>query len=246
MRLLLSRLRSYFIFIPLIYFFTFVLGMLSLICSIADNAGRVQHNLARLWAWMILETCLTPVIVFGLERVTHTKTQVFAVNHVSAMDVPVLYSMLPVQFRIVANGNLFDYPFMGWHLRRSGQIPIDRTSMPSSVRSFVKAIKDLNGAMNVLIFPEGKRSRDGRLGRFFKGAFYLAVKAQVPVIPIAIVGTYAMLPIDTYHIVPQALELRIGEPVPTVGLTMHDLESLSIKVRQSIERLQYNRPGQDR
>jgi len=190
-----------------------------------------------MWSWLILRTSMSPVTAVGLERVRRNKPQVFAVNHASAMDVPVLYMKLPVQFRIVANKNLFGYPFMGWHLRRSGQIAIDRTSMISTVKSFVSAVGGLRENMNVLIFPEGRRSHDGSVQPFFRGAFYLAVKAQVPIVPLAIIGTYEILPMNTYHIMPRPIELRVGEPIPTAGLNSQDLESLSVRVKDEIEKM---------
>jgi 1-acyl-sn-glycerol-3-phosphate acyltransferase len=232
-----SRFRSYCIFVPLIFGYTLLMGILSLACSVGDRYGCRQHRCARIWSWLILKTSMCPVTAVGLERVRRNMPQVFAANHASAMDVPVLYMQLPVQFRIAANKNLFDYPFMGWHLRRSGQIAIDRTSMISTVKSFVRSVPGLRRNMNVLIFPEGRRSLDGNVQPFFRGAFYLAVKAQVPIVPLAIIGTYEMLPMNTYHIMPRRIELRVGEPIPTAGLKSQDVESLSVRVKDEIEKM---------
>ncbi|HUR37676.1 MAG TPA: lysophospholipid acyltransferase family protein [Terriglobales bacterium] len=233
----LSRLRSYFIFDPLIFLYTAVLGAISLAASVFEKSGRTQHTMAVIWSWLILKTSLSPVKVFGAEKVDFTRANLFAANHISAMDVPVLYTNIPSQFRIVANKELFRRPFVGWHLTRSGQIPIDRSSMRATFKSLHVAVDDLKSGLSVAIFPEGGRSRDGNLQSFMNGGFYVAVKAQAPVVPVAIVGTYEMLPMDTFHIKPNNLEIHFGEPIPTTGLTTHDLNTLSDRVKKAVEEM---------
>jgi 1-acyl-sn-glycerol-3-phosphate acyltransferase len=136
---------------------------------------------------------------------------------------------------------LFNRPFIGWHLKRSGQIPIDRSSPRATFKSLQIAVEDLKKNLSVAIFPEGGRSNDGTLKTFMNGGFYVAVKAQAPVVPVAIVGTYDMLPMNTFHIIPQRLELHFGEPISTEGLTTHDLDSLSERVKSVVEDLYYSR-----
>ncbi len=237
----LSRLRSYFIFDPLIFLYTAVLGAISLAASVFEKGGRAQHNLAVTWSWLILRTSLSPVAVYGADKVDFTRANLFAANHISAMDVPVLYTNLPCQFRIVANKELFKRPFVGWHLTRSGQIPIDRSSPRATFKSLHLAVEDLKSGLSVAIFPEGGRSRDGRVQEFMNGGFYVAVKAQAPVVPVAIVGTYEMLPMDTFHIQPHPLEIHFGDPIPTTGLTTHDLDTLSERVKKAVEEMYHER-----
>ena len=235
----LSRLRSYAVYNPLIWSYTVVCGACSLTESFWDREGVRQHQWAVRWSRMILKTVQAPVEIVNAERLAGLPPAVVAANHISAMDIPVLYTQLPFPFRIVANKNLFDYPFMGWHMRRSGQIPIDRSSPRATFKSLLKGVEDLRQGMSVVIFPEGGRSTNGHLSEFQNGAFYLAVKAQAPVLPVAIVGTYELLPMDTFHIRPRTLKLVVGEPVPTVGLTTHDLDDLSARVRDSLHALYY-------
>lgn len=235
LRHLLSRLRSYFLFDPLIFLYTAVLGAISLLASVFEKSGRAQHNMAVIWSWLILKTSLSPVKVYGAEKVDFSQAYLFAANHISAMDVPVLYTNLPCQFRIVANKELFRRPFVGWHLTRSGQIPIDRSSPRATFKSLHLAVEDLKSGLSVAIFPEGGRSKDGNIQPFMNGGFYMAVKAQTPIVPIAIVGTYEMLPMDTFHIKPNNLEIHFGDPIPTTGLTTHDLDTLSERVKKVVE-----------
>src|SRR3954469_15901417 len=235
----LSRLRSYFIFDPLIFLYTALLGAGSLLYSLFDRSGRIQHGFARVWSWLILKTSLAPVELVNGERLAACNPCVVAANHISAMDIPVLYATLPFQFRIVAKKEVFPYPFMGWHLARSGQIPIDSSSPRATFKSLMTGVEDLKQGMSVMIFPEGGRAPDGHLAAFQNGAFYLAVKAQAPVLPVAIVGTFEMLPMNTFHIKPKGLKLVIGEPIATTGLTSHDLDTLAQKTHAAIADLYY-------
>jgi 1-acyl-sn-glycerol-3-phosphate acyltransferase len=240
-RNLLSRVRSYLIFDPLIWCYTIVLAISSLLSSFIDRDGRIQHAHARLWSWLILKTSLSPLTVRGLDRIDTSKPHLYAVNHASAMDIPVLYVGLPFQFRIVAKKELFRYPFMGWHLSRSGQVRIDQQNPAKSIGMLKSAVKTLQSGMPLVIFPEGGRTPSGEVKEFLAGAFFMAIKAQADIVPMAIVGTYEMLKMNTFHIRPRPLELLVGDPIPTTGLTLRDMEALSSRVKTSIEDLYYSR-----
>jgi 1-acyl-sn-glycerol-3-phosphate acyltransferase len=240
-RHLLSRLRSYLIFDPLIWCYTIILAISSLLSSFIDRDGRIQHAHARLWSWLILKTSLSPLTVRGLDRIDASKPHLYAVNHASAMDIPVLYVGLPFQFRIVAKKELFRYPFMGWHLSRSGQVRIDQQNPAKSIGMLKSAVKTLQSGMPLVIFPEGGRTPTGEVKEFLAGAFFMAIKAQVDIVPMAIVGSYEMLKMNTFHIKPHSLELLVGDPIPTAGLTLRDMEALSARVKTAIEDLYYSR-----
>jgi 1-acyl-sn-glycerol-3-phosphate acyltransferase len=237
----LSWLRSIFIFDPLIYVYTVVLGIFSLLSSFFDRDGGLQHGFARLWSWLILHTILCPVKITGLESLDRARPHVFAANHISALDIPLLYEYLPFQFRIMAKKELFRYPFMGWHLRRSGQIAVDQASAVASMRSLMKGVRSLQAGMPLVVFPEGGRSPNGQIQPFMSGAFYIAIKAGVDVVPLAIVGTYEVLPMNSFHIRPGQMELVIGEPIPTAGYGLRDMDVLAARVQKAVEDLYYSR-----
>jgi 1-acyl-sn-glycerol-3-phosphate acyltransferase len=236
---LLSRLRSYFLLDPLIWLYTVVLGVLSLPTSLFSDSGRIQHDFARFWAWLIMKTIFSPVTARGLEKIDTTMPHVYAVNHTSALDIPLLYVHLPFQFRIVFKKELLKYPIVGWHLRRSGQVCIDQQKPAGSIGAIRSALKSLKGGMPLVIFPEGGRTANGKVQPFMPGAFFLAIKSQVDVVPVALVGTYELLPMDTFHIKCRPLEMRVGQPISTAGLTLDDMEQLSAKVQKAMEELYY-------
>ena len=233
----LSRFRSYFIYDPLIWAYTLILGVVSLACSFFDRDGRIQHNFARLWSWLIMKTICSPVKVTGLEKIDTTKPMVYAVNHSSALDIPVLYVNLPFHFRIIFKKELLSYPFVGWHLKRSGQICIDQQNPMASISTIRSGLKTLKSGMPLVVFPEGGRTPTKDLLPFLPGAFFLAIKSGVDVVPIALVGMYELLPMNTFHIKSRPLEMRVGTPIPTTEYTVRTMDQLAARVQAAVEEL---------
>jgi len=233
-RYYLSYLRSLLFTNLLIYFYTAVCGTLSLGSSLFDTNGRWQHACARLWSWLILVTSGIRVKVEGLEHVNLRETAIYCANHQSAMDIPILFVHLPVQFRFVAKRSLFKMPFLGWHLRRSGHIAVERERPREALKSLQQAADQVREGKSVVLFPEGHRSRSGQIGPFKAGSFYLAILAGVPIVPMTINGTRHILKPDTYHVRPGQTEMIIHPPVPTRDLTLKDVETLSERVRTQI------------
>jgi 1-acyl-sn-glycerol-3-phosphate acyltransferase len=220
---------------PLICAYTAVCGAISLGGSLFDSHGRWQHSCARAWSWLILKTSGIRLNVRGLENIPPNATVIFCSNHPSAMDIPILFVSLPVQFRFVAKRSLFNVPFLGWHLWRSGHIPIEREHRYKAIRSLDQAADRIRAGCPVVLFPEGTRPRDDRLGAFKKGSFYLAIKSGAPVIPITINGSRAVLRPDSLHVRPGAVKVTIHPIIPTSELTLAGIEALSDQVRQRIQ-----------
>lgn len=234
LRYYLSYLRSLVFTDLLIYFYTAMCGTASLVGSLFDPRGRWQHACARGWSWLILKTSGIRVKVEGLENVDPNRTTIYCANHPSAMDIPILLLTLPVQFRFLAKRPLFHIPFLGWHLRRSGHIPVDRERPREALESLDQAAKKIREGRSVVLFPEGHRSRDCRMLPFKAGSFYLAIRAGVPIVPITLNGTRAVLKPDTLHVRPGKAEVIAHPPMPTTGLTLDDVQALSERVRNQI------------
>jgi 1-acyl-sn-glycerol-3-phosphate acyltransferase len=221
--------------IPLIYLYTIVMATISLTVSVADPEGRKQHWCARTWCRLIAGTVGMRVRVHGLENLPPEGVPVvYMANHQSYMDIPALYGYLPVQFRIVAKESLFKVPFMGWHLTRAGNIPINRSNRREAMRSIAKAAERIREGTSVVVFPEGTRSRTGVLQDLKAGSFKLAVSAGVPIVPITIVGTCKVLVKDSLVFHPHDVEMFISPAIETADTPNGQLEALIARVRNEM------------
>jgi 1-acyl-sn-glycerol-3-phosphate acyltransferase len=229
------RWRTNLLQTPLFALLTIVCGTLSLLVSLVDKRGNVQHRIARFWAWGCVLVSGSRLTVRGAEKLRTLPAAVYASNHTSYMDTPVIFASLPVQFRILAKKELWPIPFIGWYLNRSGQIPIDTANPRASLSSLGTGVKALRSGMPLFVFPEGGRTADGRLKPFLSGAAYLAIRAQVPLVPIALSGVFDLLPIHTHHYYPGELVLTIGDPIVTTGMTLRQTDELTAQLRAAIE-----------
>jgi 1-acyl-sn-glycerol-3-phosphate acyltransferase len=232
-----SRWFSTFVRTPLIALSTGSFAMISLTASLFDKSGRRQHRIAQAWARSLLTIFGSPIAVIGAENFPGAAPAIYACNHLSYMDTPALYAALPFQFRILARHGLFKIPFLGWHLRRSGQVPVVIGDTHGSLRSLNAAVRTLREGLPLVIFPEGGRSPHGKLQDFLAGLAYMAIRAHVPIVPMALIGTQQVLPMHVYHIRPQPCVLAIGTPISSDGYTMRDIEGLTKQVYDSIAEL---------
>lgn len=206
-----------FFLIPIISVYTAVLGTLSIIASLFERRGYFAHWCARTWSRLILVTTGVVVEVSGLERLEPGRTYVFVSNHQSIYDIPIVFWTLPFQLRILAKQSLGQIPFLGWHLRRTGHMLIDRRRF-DRVRIFDWASRLKSQGLSLIVFPEGTRSLDGRVVRFKGGSFYLALEAGLPVVPISIVGSRHVMQKGLLATYPGRVKLVVHEPIDTIGL----------------------------
>jgi 1-acyl-sn-glycerol-3-phosphate acyltransferase len=221
---------------------TIVTGSLALLVSFFDKSGRMQQRMARVWARGLVWGAGCSLTVRGVENLGKYPVAVYASNHTSYMDTPVVFASLPFQFRILAKKELWPIAFIGWYLDRSGQIPIDTVNPRATLSSLGLGVKALRSGMPLFVFPEGARTPTGGLQNFLSGAAYLAIRAQVPVVPIALSGVYDLLPIHTRHLYPGELTLTAGEPIETTGMTLRQMDELTLKIRSAIGELGGNLP----
>lgn len=234
---MLATLRAWLIIAPLIVLATALCGTLSWLLALVDSSGRKPHRIAQLWARLLLAIGGVRVRVEGLEHLDPQGAYVFASNHLSLMDTPLVLANIPVQFRFLAKRSLYKVPFIGSHLRRAGHIPVEREDPRASLRTLAEAARIVRERrVSILVFPEGSRSR-GQLGQFKEGAAYIAIKAGVPLVPLGIQGTQKILPAGSLTVRPGPAVLRVGRPIPTAHYNVNEHRRLTALLRERVAEL---------
>jgi 1-acyl-sn-glycerol-3-phosphate acyltransferase len=221
-----------FFLIPAIALYTAVLGTLSIASSLFDARGYFAHWCARTWSRLILATTGVRVELEGLDRLTPGATYVFVANHQSIYDIPILFWSLPFQLRIIAKESLGRFPFIGWHLRRTGHMLVDRRR-PDRAGILGWAAQLTRKGLSLFVFPEGTRSRDGRVGPFKGGSFKLALEAGLTVVPVSVVGSRHVMLKGRLATYPGRVRLVIHDPIETTGVGV-DRKALAERVRRII------------
>jgi 1-acyl-sn-glycerol-3-phosphate acyltransferase len=238
-----SFLRAYFITAPLIVLATIGFGLVSLVISLFEASGRKQIAVARVWARCLLRVSGVKVRIEGLEKIAPDGSYVFVSNHLSYMDTPVVLANIPVQFRFLAKRGLFQIPLLGTHLARAGHIPVPRDDARAAVKTMTTAAQAIRDrGISLLIFPEGGRSHTGELATFKEGAAYIAIRAGVPLVPVALKGTREILPFGSAHVRGGLVTMRIGEPVPTAQAHLRDRGRVTAELHDRIASLLEDQP----
>lgn len=224
--------RTVFFLIPVIGTATIGLGILSLLSTLVDRQGRFAHRCARWWARAILVTSGVRIERRGAALPPAGQSCVFVANHTSFYDIPILFTAVPRQLRIMAKASLGRVPFIGWHLHWAGHLLVDR-ARPGIV-TFRKMQKMTRQGASLIVFPEGARSPDGEVKHFKSGTFLLAVENGLPVVPISVSGSGVVMPRGRLMVCPATVRVTVHEAIPTTGLTREDVRGLASRVRDVV------------
>ena len=211
---------------------------LVIILSLAfDRGGVVFHAIARAWARVTLFICGVKVRVAGLEKLDRARHYVYVSNHASMLDIPAIIAGIPDQIRIVYKRELEKIPFFGWGLKWGSYIGIDRTRGGDAMRSLEEAAEKIRRGASVLLYAEGTRTVDGKLQPFKRGAFNIAVKAGVPVVPLTVNGSFPILQKHTISIRPGTIDLVLESPIALEGAAGKEAEMMLMEqVHTAIQR----------
>ena len=204
--------RTLLVTAPAVVILTAAVGTTTAVSSLFDPTGRFAHRIAQWWGRALLAAAGVKVRVTGLPALTPGATYVFVANHQSLYDVPVLFASLPYQLRIIAKESLGSTPFVGWHLRRTGHILVNRRN-PDREAILARWRNLVTSGLSLIIFPEGTRSADGHVSRFKSGSFMLALQAGLPVVPLSVSGTRGVVPKGGFVVRPGLVTLTVHPPI---------------------------------
>ncbi len=208
------------------------------VAAIRSNA-RLIDNITRLWARLILRGAGIDLRVEGTEVIDRQQRYILIANHHSYFDIPCIFAAIPQPIRFMAKISLFKIPIFGWAIGRAGFIPIDRKNRRTAVKSFELAVERIRKGNTVVVFPEEGRSRERAMRPFQRGGFLLALRSGLPILPVAIVGTFDVFRAGAKRVTPGPVTVKVGTPIPTEGLTVRQKDQLLEQSRAQITKMLY-------
>ena len=198
------------------------MGAISLVASLRDRTGFTQHRVAQRWSRMLLALGSVRCRITGVEKLDPGRGYVLVANHASYFDTPAILSSIPLQFRFFAKKGLFSIPFLGGHLTRAGHLPVIRDDPRASLKTMGEGVRMVRErGISLLLFPEGGRT-ETTMRPFREGAAYIAIKSGAPAVPIGILNTRRILPMGSAMVRGGEIEVFVGDPIETSGMTLHD------------------------
>jgi 1-acyl-sn-glycerol-3-phosphate acyltransferase len=220
------------VFLPVLGVSTVAMGSAAM--AIAKFSPRAAFHFGTVWAWCLCRLNLTRVRVQGRENAQPGQSYVIMSNHQSHFDVLAFYGHWGRQFRWVMKEELRKVPGIGWYCSAGGHIFLDRSSREAAIRSLRDARSLLEGGISVMIFPEGTRSRDGRLGTMKKGGFMMALDLDLPILPVSISGSRHVLPGRSMRLLPGSIRIKIHPPIDPADYGREGRAALMADVRRAI------------
>lgn len=211
--------------------------------AIVSSASPLIDRIIRFWARSLVAAAGIELRTEGAERVEPAQRYILVANHYSYFDIPCIFAAIAQPIRFMAKVSLFRIPIFGWAIGRAGFIPIDRKNRRTAVKSFDLAAQRIRKGNTIVVFPEEGRSRERAMRTFQRGGFLLALKSELPILPIAIDGTYDVYRVGAKRITPAPVTIRVGTPIATVGRTVREKESLAQEARAQISAMLFGPAG---
>ena len=225
-----------FIWTPLFLAITFVTAVTTFIGCICGGDRFFSHYPGAIWSRLTCILTLCPVKVIGKEKLDRKQSYIFVSNHQGAYDIFLIYGHIGQPIKWVMKQSLRKIPFVGIACEAAGFIFVDSSSPKAAAKTILKAEEKLKGGASIAIFPEGSRTRTGKIGTFKKGAYQMALNLNLPIVPITINGSYEIMPIGTFLINPHKMEMIIHDPIHFDEINLDNIRDVAIKIRELSDR----------
>lgn len=224
------------IFVPIFLVLTLLTALITTLGCLLGGEKIFAYYPGMLWSRLTCYLAFCPVKVRGREYIDRTKSYVFVANHQGAFDIFLIYGFLGVPIKWIMKASLGDIPFVGAACRAAGFVFVDNSTPKAASRSVREATRSLKNGASIAIFPEGSRTRDGKMKRFKRGAYQMAVDQNLSVVPITLNGPFYVLPIGSLNMHRHRMEMIIHPPISTEGIeaTHEELEKISNQTREII------------
>src|SRR5437764_10882072 len=199
---------------------TIPLATTVLIIAMLSSASPWIDPVIRLWARLVLWGAGIEIRREGIETIDRAKRYILIANHHSYFDIPCIFAAIPQPIRFMAKKSLFSIPIFGWALARAGFIPIDRKNRRTAVKSFDLAVERIRKGNTIVIFPEEGRSHELAMRPFQRGAFLLAIRSGLEIVPMAVDGTFDVFPVGARAVKPGRVTIRAGTPIATENISV--------------------------
>jgi 1-acyl-sn-glycerol-3-phosphate acyltransferase len=213
---------------------TIPLASATMTVALVRSNARIIEGLIRLWSRLLVSAAGIDLRAVGTEVVDRKQRYIIIANHYSYFDIPCIFLAIPQPIRFMAKVSLFKIPIFGWAIARAGFIPIDRKNRRTAVKSFEMAVNRIRKGNSVVVFPEEGRSRERAMRPFQRGGFLLALRSGLPILPVAIDGTFDVYNAHSTWLKPGPVTVKVGTPIPTEGLTVRDKDRLLRESRAQI------------
>ena len=240
MKKILMILYQFFVFLPVLVPATIITAIIVMLgCSVGNKSfwGCIPP---RYWSKLACKMSLCKITVKGAEKLDPCQSYVFTPNHQSAFDIFLVYGYLNNNIKWIQKHELRKIPFVGKASEIAGHIFVNQTSLKSMKETITKAQSELKQGDSITIFPEGSRTKTGKMDKFKKGAFIIAQQMQLPIVPITLNGPFDVMKIHTYLINPGKMELIIHDPISTTEISVDDIPQLIEETRETVQSSLWN------
>ncbi|MGZ8867549.1 MAG: lysophospholipid acyltransferase family protein [Thermoanaerobaculia bacterium] len=216
---------------------TIIFSTATIILVTVRARAALVERVINIWARSVVWAAGIELRAEGTDLLDPNQRYILVANHYSYFDIPCIFAAIPQPIRFLAKVSLFKIPIFGWALGRAGFIPIDRKNRRTAVKSFDLAAQRIRKGNTIVVFPEEGRSRERQMRAFQRGGFLLGLKSELPIVPVALNGTYDVFRAGAWKITPGPVTVTVTPPIPTVGRSLKDKEKLAQESRNRIGRI---------